>query len=119
MTMRIGVTLVLGMGVLFAAACNGPSPDEPACFAAGGLCVATDAGGGVCVSNQTGGCPTNYFCCVPTGPPGADSGSRDAISSDSGQPLADAAKDGTPKDAVPSADAAKPGDGGKADAAKD
>jgi hypothetical protein len=88
MAMRIGARLVVGIGLLLAAACNAPSPDEPACFSAKGVCLLSkDVAECVGPPVVTGVCPATYICCIPKGAYDYDAGV------DAPPPVPDAAKD--------------------------
>jgi hypothetical protein len=122
--MRIGARVIIGIGLLFAAACDGPTPDQELCSAAKGICLNVDASQ-ECVSAQSipGACDNGYICCVPKGGYGFDAG-VDAKSLDGAldAPLKDGAKDapltdGSKTDGGTPADA-KTSDASKLDATK-
>jgi hypothetical protein len=105
MAMRIGARLVVGLGLLCAVACNGPSPDEPECFSQKGLCLLTTKVAECATTiGDPGLCPTSYTCCIPKGAYDYDAGvDAGKAAVDSSAPPADAAT----KDVVTTTDAAK------------
>jgi hypothetical protein len=63
--MRSGVPLLVGLGLMFAAACTEANPPDEQCIVAGGICY-ENAGMAGCGNQISADCAEGFFCCAPT-----------------------------------------------------